>query len=110
MERVVLDARVRALVEALRAYEPERVYLFGSWARGEGDELSDVDLVIVKRTTTPFLERLREVAKLLPLEVGGVDVLVYTPEEFETMQRQGNAFAEMVVEEGQLVYERQAAT
>lgn len=110
MEKVTIDTRVQTLLEALRAYEPERVYLFGSWARGEGDELSDVDLVIIKRTTTPFLERLREVAKFLPLETGGVDILVYTPEEFETMCQQGNAFAEMLAEEGQIVYERQTET
>jgi predicted nucleotidyltransferase len=94
-------------VEALRAYQPEQVYLFGSWARGEEDDLSDLDVVVIKRTTLPFFERLREVAKALPLEAGGVDVLVYTPDEFEAMQREGNAFAEMIAEEGRLIYARQ---
>jgi predicted nucleotidyltransferase len=44
-------ARLRKLVEALAAYRPIRIYLFGSWASGEPDELSDIDLVIIKRTT-----------------------------------------------------------
>lgn len=100
-------SRIQRLVEALRAYQPERVYLFGSWARGEEDDLSDLDVVVIKRTTLPFFERLREVAKALPLEAGGVDVLVYTPDEFEAMQREGNAFAEMIAEEGRLIYARQ---
>ncbi|WP_447974268.1 nucleotidyltransferase domain-containing protein [Nitrospira sp. Kam-Ns4a] len=98
------EARIEALVEALKRYQPERVYLFGSTARGEADELSDLDVVVIKRTATPFLERLREVVKLLPIELGAVDVLVYTPEEFTSMQREGNAFAELIVEEGRVIY------
>ena len=40
-------SRIQRLVEALRAYQPERVYLFGSWARGEEDDLSDLDVVVI---------------------------------------------------------------
>ena len=107
MEKTSAGNALLTVVEALRRYDPERIYVFGSWARGEADELSDLDLVVIKRTTTPFLERLREVARLLPAETGGVDILVYTPDEFETMRRSGNVFEEMIAEEGQLVYERQ---
>ena len=97
---------IRCLVDALRAYEPESVYLFGSWARGEADELSDLDLVVIKTTSAPFFDRLREVAKLLPTGMGSLDVLVYTPEEFAAMRRDGNAFAEMIAEEARLIYAR----
>ncbi len=98
------EARLQRVVDALRAYEPESVYLFGSWARGEADALSDLDFVIIKRTTDPFFDRLREVARLLPADAGGVDILVYTPEEFQRMREDGNAFAEMIEEEGVLVH------
>ncbi len=101
------EGRIREVVEALRSYQPERVYLFGSWARGEADELSDLDLVVIKRTTAPFFDRLMEVGRLLPAGAGGVDVLVYTPDEFAAMQRNGNAFAELIAEEGRLIYARE---
>ena len=52
-------------------------------------------------------ERLRKVSSLLPRQMGAVDILIYTPEEFATMQREGNAFAEMIAEEGSLVYDRE---
>ena len=103
-----MKKRVRKLLNSLLSYQPERMYLFGSWARGEEDELSDLDLVIIKETKSPFFERLREVSKFLPAEVGGVDILVYTPDEFATMRKEGNAFAEMILEEGSLIYDRQA--
>jgi hypothetical protein len=43
------------------------------------------------------------VAELLPAEVGGVNLLVYTPEEFAAMRREGNAFAEMIAEEARVL-------
>ena len=86
--------------QALEAYEPERIYVFGSWARGAQDELSDLDIVVIKKTTKPFFDRLRDVASLLPLSFGSVDILVYTPEEFSRMNEEGDAFVEMILEEG----------
>ncbi len=99
-----VPGKIRQLVDVLRPYQPERVYLFGSWTRGEEDELSDLDVVVIKRTTLPFFDRLREVGRLLPVEIGGADILVYTPEEFAAMQSEGNAFAQMIAEEGHLIY------
>ena len=97
--------RLRRLVKALSPYRPERVYLFGSWATGEADELSDVDLVVIKSTSAPFFERLREVGQFLPAELRAVDILVYTPEEFAHMKANGNAFVEMVEAEGVVLYD-----
>ena len=98
--------KIDKLVKILKAYDPEKIYLFGSWARGEADALSDIDLVLIKKTETSFFERLKHVYKLLPENSGSVDVLVYTPVEFAKMQQQGNAFIEMILEEGKLIYGR----
>jgi hypothetical protein len=45
---------------------------------------------------------------LLPDNVGAVDIFVYTPDEFDSMRLSGNAFAELVTEEGRLIYARHA--
>ena len=103
-----MKKKIRQLIESLLPYQPQRILLFGSWARGEEDELSDLDVVVIKETTSPFLDRLRQAGSLLPADLGGVDILVYTPDEFAMMQSQGNAFAEMIAEEALLVYDRQA--
>ncbi len=105
-----MQEKVRKLIDCLLPYGPERLFLFGSWARQEEDDLSDLDLVVIKKTDTPFLERLREIASLLPFELGAVDILVYTPEEFESMKRDGNAFIEMILEEGRIIYDNRAQT
>ena len=99
--------KIRLLKNALIRYGPERIYLFGSWSLGEEDDLSDLDIVVIKRTKKPFFNRLCETARLIPPELEGVDILVYTPEEFIEMKREGNAFAEMTMEEGIIIYDRQ---
>ncbi len=50
----VLKEIVRRLVEV---YEPERIYLFGSVARGEATRDSDYDLMIVVPDDTPDEKR-----------------------------------------------------
>src|SRR3989449_10139875 len=68
----------------IREHEPEKLILFGSAAQGEIHEWSDLDLVVIKRTDKPLLERIEEVLRLVRPKVG-LDVLVYTPEEMEDL-------------------------
>ena len=97
-------AKIEMLLESLRRAGPICVYLFGSWARGEQDEASDLDVVVIMRTDLPFLERALPLCRDFPLELGAVDLLVYTPEEWQEMQRDGNVFVENVLEEGLLIH------
>ena len=88
-------------------YQPEKVILFGSLAQGTVGEWSDLDLVIIKDTSLPFLQRLKEVA-LLCLASVSVDYLVYTPAEFAQMITEDNPFiVKEVVQKGKVLYERQ---
>lgn len=90
-------------------YQPEKVILFGSMASGTVHEWSDLDLVIVKDTSKPFLQRLTEVALLCRPRIG-VDFLVYTPNELAQMISEQNPFVlEEIVRRGKVVYERQPA-
>ena len=74
-----------ALEEA--GYRVVEAYLFGSYARGDWVDTSDVDLVIVSPhfSEMRMLERLDLIARLqLRLNLGRwVEALPYTPEEFE---------------------------
>ena len=97
------------LVDSLKEYDPDQLLLYGSWARDEEDEMSDIDIVVVKSTEKSFLERLSEAAQYLTKFEKAVDLLVYTPEELVRMKEQGNAFIEMLLEEGRLIYAKPAA-
>jgi predicted nucleotidyltransferase len=103
-QQLLRRKKIRRLLTALSVYKPERVYVFGSWARGEADSLSDLDVIVIKETSAPFLERLQKVGRSLPYDLGAVDLLVYTPGEFKALIKSGNAFAEIIAEEGCLIY------
>lgn len=85
----VTDPRVaqfqRDLLPRLRAhYDPLRVIVFGSRARGDALSTSDLDLILVspRFAGRPFLRRPAEVLEALG-HPGGLELLCYTPEEFE---------------------------
>jgi predicted nucleotidyltransferase len=60
----VNDPYLDTIVEILKPYDPERIILFGSRSRGEADELSDYDIIVIKRTKRSFLDRLQEYGTL----------------------------------------------
>ena len=84
---------------------PEKVILFGTLAQGRIHEWSDIDLVVVRETRLPFWERIRQVRKLLQPRIG-MDIMVYTPEEFAQLCSERRFFREEIIEKGQVVYER----
>lgn len=99
--------KVKRVVECLKRYNPEEIMIFGSYARGDADEQSDLGLVGIKQTEKRFLERLIEVAGFLDNDLGKVDVFVYTRKEFEEMKNKGNPFIERVIKEGRVIYKAQ---
>lgn len=103
-----LSQKIQWLLEDLKAYQPEKIILFGSAARGDVDEYSDLDVAIIKRTTAPFVARSVEAVKLLRRGIGPVDLFVYTPEEFSRMRENENPFIESILKEGAVLYEKAA--
>jgi uncharacterized protein len=104
--RLSLERELTRWLPLLIAHErPSKIILFGSYCTGEIKEWSDLDLVIIKETQEPFLDRTRQVLELLEPRVG-VDVLVYTPEEFERLARERAFVREEIVGKGKVIYER----
>jgi predicted nucleotidyltransferase len=104
--RARLQAELERFVAVLTADDPpERIILFGSMA-GEREGLwSDIDLVIVRDTDRPFLDRTREVLAALRPRVG-LDVLVYTPSELEDLCRRRPFFRDEILGRGKVLFER----
>jgi len=95
------------VVNDLMAYQPERIILFGSAARGDTDEYSDIDLIVVKNTDQRFVQRLVDAALLISRDISvNVDVLVYTPAELAAMIEAGNPFIQQALQESKVLYEK----
>lgn len=102
---VSLDEIRKMMREHLAGTDVIRAIIFGSFARGSADAASDVDLVLIEPTSLPFLERGRRHLPLFRMGIG-IDLLVYTPEEYERLLREGNPFIEHVESEGVTIYAR----
>jgi len=69
------------------AEHPDKIVLFGSFARGEALEDSDIDILVIKKTTLPRHKRARNIRKSLRGIKHPLDITVYTPEEVERNER-----------------------
>ncbi len=89
------------LVQKIR---PDVIILFGSLARMDFNEGSDVDLLVVADFEEAFLDRIKRLLELneevkLPLKPVG-----YTLEEFLEMISKGNRFALEIMDKGKILY------
>ncbi|MGH7997320.1 MAG: nucleotidyltransferase domain-containing protein [Opitutaceae bacterium] len=90
--RVELDRMVSWLVVT---YGARQVILFGSMAGGRIGAWSDLDLVVVKDTPLRFMDRIAEIIEKVRPRVG-VDLLVYTPAEWQLVQERRFAREEIL--------------
>lgn len=101
----LLERSLERIVAVLvKEYRPEKIILFGSLASGYIHESSDLDLVIIKDTPKRPIERQVEIYSLVKPEVG-IDVFVYTPEEFEHLKLIGFSLVKEIVKRGRVLYE-----
>ena len=85
---------------ALHRHLFQEAYVYGSVAHGTEDEQSDVDLVLIRDTSLPFFDRLREVFDLL-FALGKADLMIYTDQERrEVLDGPGRYFMKDVFQKG----------
>jgi len=85
-----------------KEYRADRVILFGSLARGDATEDSDVDLLIVAPTKERFFERMATVRRLIRDLRDGLPVspIVLTPGELEKRRAVGDPFVREILRTG----------
>jgi len=90
--------------EIIGKLNPRRIILFGSFARGDINEGSDVDLIVIADWKEGFLERIK---LLLDLDEFGIPLepIGYTEEEFEDLIDGENPFILEALKEGKVIYE-----
>lgn len=78
--------------------------MFGSAARGEARQDSDVDILVIQETRKDYFERVREVRAGVRTNVP-LDIIVLTPKEAKELPKKNSFFAQ-ILKEGKLVYGR----
>jgi uncharacterized protein len=103
---VQLDQIEMVAARLAEAAGAEQVILFGSHARGEARDASDVDLMIVAESDLPRFKRSRALYSLIRPYPFPMDLVVYTPEEVSRGRRSSVSFVSTVLREGKTVYVR----
>jgi predicted nucleotidyltransferase len=94
---------LESLVEQLRQIPAvQKVILFGSFAQGRRDLFTDLDLLVVMDSSLDFVARGVDLARQLRAGVA-LDLLVYTPQEMETMR--DRPFIRHALATGEVLYE-----
>lgn len=103
---MISEQTIREAVErVVAAARPTKIILFGSLARGESDEGSDLDLLIIE---PELVDRYEEMVRLRDAigPVGtGVDVLVYSEEEAERRGQVPGTVVYWALKEGRVIYD-----
>lgn len=97
-----IDEAVSMLKEAAR---PQRIILFGSYARGDAKEESDIDFLVIERQVSDCrmeMVRLRRI--LRPLRIP-VDVIVATEAQVKEWGDLPGTALYYALKEGEVVYE-----
>ncbi len=87
-------------------YAPDKIILFGSYATGNYNENSDIDLLIIKDTDTPRYKRGQTVRKFLYGAMVPLDIVVYTNSEVENSKNTKYSFIYEVFKTGKIIYDR----
>lgn len=106
MLTLVDDAKLTEIVRRLiAAYEPDRIYLFGSHARGETGPNSDYDLLVVVPDSAPADRHRSRLAYTVLRGTGtAADILVFSRSRFESRLHLKASLPATVVREGRLLY------
>ena len=96
----------RVLERLIRNFVPERIVLFGSYAKGTARPGSDVDLLVVADLEGDPVVHLRRARQLVADCFPRVDVVLCTPEEVAAAPTARSPFLLSVLDSGITVYSR----
>ena len=109
MNKVELLEEVNEIVKKIvEGYNPEKIILFGSYAHGKPSFDSDIDMIIIKKTSADRITRYCEVKRIAFDRNRHIsfDPLIMTPEEVEKRKQYGDDFINEILSRGVVLYEK----
>lgn len=103
-----IEQRLQLVKDALvREFTPERIILFGRFARNHHvPKPGTMDVLVIADTDASFVERIVKARTATKGSLPVIEPLVYTPAEFKLMtEEEGESFLENAVSEGKVIYE-----
>ena len=103
---VELPEAVQEIIDRIvEGYDPERIIIFGSYARGDASPGSDLDVLVIKETPERETSRRIALSRLIGPRRLGVDLIAKTPDEVRYMLDRRSLFMHTIMDEGVVVHE-----
>ena len=96
-----IDQVVEQIVEK---FKPQKIILFGSYARGNPRPESDVDMLVVMDTPLREVQQAIQICQQIDYRFG-LDLIVHTPKYLAERVKKGGWFLRDVLKEGKVLYE-----
>jgi predicted nucleotidyltransferase len=96
----------RAVARLIRAFAPERVIVFGSWAKGTSTGKSDIDLLVIADLNGEPAALLRRARQLAGDCFPPVDVVIASPAEVTGAATARSPFLASILGSGMTIYRR----
>jgi predicted nucleotidyltransferase len=104
-QQAILDAARRAADAASR---PSEVWLFGSYARGDADAGSDLDLMVIEDHVSDKTAEYLKIHRAVGSMGVGVDIVVISRDDFERRRQVPGTVAYRAAREGRRVHDARA--
>jgi len=95
----------QAVVRLLSAAQPNKIILFGSYARGDATPDSDLDLMVILPGQPDKIAEMIRFRQAIGAVGTGVDVLVFSAEEAERRGQVPGTVVYWANKEGKVLYE-----
>ena len=99
------EEMIRRIVDR---FHPERIILFGSYARGNPTSDSDLDIIVVLPVQGSTRKKANEIDLALADRTVPLDLIVVTPEQFQQQRKIIGSIVSEALREGKVVYEAAA--
>ena len=112
VNKIDIEKLKQKIVKRLMPLQPEKIILFGSYAYGEPNEYSDIDLYIVtndnfipknfKEESDIFLtysQKIRDLQKIVP-----IDMIVHTKSMYKKNMQLQSSFLKEIENRGELLW------
>ena len=104
---MITESKINKIVYKIAVnFNPEKIILFGSYASSNPNKDSDLDLLIIRDSNLPRHQRGFEIRKSLIGSMIPMDIIIYTPNEYENEKNIKFSFIHNALKTSKLLYER----
>ena len=106
---MITQQQIQAIVDTIVAsHNPEKIVLFGSYAYGEPNENSDLDLLVVNNSMKDNKVLQKEIRSSFLKRSFAFDVLICKPSQIDEWKNEKLSFLTQIIDKGKVMHEKKS--